>query len=628
LAPDPVSLLTLLFDRRVAEQVAACFLPLSIYILVSGLDDLFMDAAWWLRCWREGRARARAIPHVVSEAPAEEQIALFLPLWREAGVIEKMVDHNIAAIRYSNYQIFIGAYPNDPQTVEAIRRLEAKYARVHLALTPHEGPTSKADCLNWVFQRMLLHEEQQGFRFEIIAMHDAEDLIHPEEFRIFNRQLLTHDMVQMPVLPLPTPWWEFTHGLYCDDFAEGQGKDLVTRLELGGFMPGCGVGTAFRRDALEKLAEANANRIFEPGCLTEDYENGLRMYQIGCRQHFVPVEFERGVMVATREYFPRDADAAVRQRSRWITGNSLQTWERHGWGKSAAEFYFFWRDRKGLWGNPLSLACNLVLLYGLLSLGFAAMSGGPWWIGELLAADTATSILAWETFFLLLTRVASRIAIVSRFYGLPFGLLAPMRMLWGNWINTRATVKALWTYGNARLHGRPLKWVKTEHAYPSRSALVGYRRRLGEVLVQSDYISAAELEAALSTQPPGVRIGRHLVDLGLIREEELLQALSLQQSLPYVRLNSVSVSHKAVRTLPAAVIREWKVLPFRVEKGKLLVASCEIPSEEMQRSVQQFTGLEVLFHLASPPDLERAVAQAVKPAEQSIGGRAAAAGAD
>jgi len=34
------------------------------------------------------------------------------------------------------------------------------------------------------------------------------------------------------------------------------------------------VGTGFRRDALEKLAAAFQNRIFDPEALTEDYANG------------------------------------------------------------------------------------------------------------------------------------------------------------------------------------------------------------------------------------------------------------------------------------------------------------------------------------------------------------------
>ncbi len=258
---------------------------------------------------------------------------MWVACWRESAVIEQMLAHNLAAIADRDFDFFVGVYPNDPATVRAAKRAARTDARVHVAESPHEGPTSKGDCLNWIYQRMLLFEEESGRRYQIVVIHDAEDLIHPRSFeRIRMAAGAGYEMIQVPVLALPTPLHELTHGLYCDDFAESQLKDLISRVEMGGFLPGCGVGTGFRREALDRLAMAEANRLFDPSSLTEDYDNGLRLYRAGARQIFLPVEWESGAAVATREYFPRGVVAAVRQRSRWITGNALQAWERFGWG--------------------------------------------------------------------------------------------------------------------------------------------------------------------------------------------------------------------------------------------------------------------------------------------------------
>jgi adsorption protein B len=155
-------------------------------------------------------------------------------------------------------------------------------------------------------------------------------------------------------------------------------KDLRARQVLGGFIPSCGVGTGFKREALEKLAAAHSNRIFEPVCLTEDYENGFRMHRLGCPQFFVPVyRTERG-FVATREYFPRKFKAAVRQRTRWITGISLQSWQRHGWRDTATQLYWFWRDRKGLVGNLAAPLSNVLFLYGALTWFWSRQTGTAW----------------------------------------------------------------------------------------------------------------------------------------------------------------------------------------------------------------------------------------------------------
>src|ERR1051325_249387 len=110
-------------------------------------------------------------------------------------------------------------------------------------------------------------------RYEVIITHDAEDLIHPDSLRLISWFSSEFDMVQIPVLALPTPYSELTHGIYCDEFAEYQLKDIPVRQFLGGFLPSNGVGTGFVRTALDRLAESRDGRIFDPDCLTEDYEN-------------------------------------------------------------------------------------------------------------------------------------------------------------------------------------------------------------------------------------------------------------------------------------------------------------------------------------------------------------------
>jgi bacteriophage N4 adsorption protein B len=264
---------------------ARVLFPLALIILVSGLDDLVLDAIC-LWGWLRHRLPA-SLAISSSETPREKTIAIFVPLWHEHGVIRGMVEHNSAAIHYENYHFFIGAYPNDDPTLDAVRDLESRFPHVHLAVCPHNGPTSKADCLNWIYQRMLLFEELQdppNARFDIVITHDAEDLIHPEAFSFINAYADEYEMVQIPVLPLPTPLGDFVHGIYCDEFAEWQMKDMRARQLMGSFIPSNGVGTGFTRGALEKLANAENNLIFEPTCLTEDYENGLRLHKLGCKQ--------------------------------------------------------------------------------------------------------------------------------------------------------------------------------------------------------------------------------------------------------------------------------------------------------------------------------------------------------
>jgi len=580
--------------------IAVCLPALAIWILISGLDDLALDAVLfgnWLV------TRRRRSGEELPPAEPEKPIAVFIPLWREAHVIRRMVEHNLAAIRYDDFRFFIGAYPNDEPTLEAVRELAARFPNVHLALCPHAGPTSKADCLNWVYRRMLRYEQDSGTRFAIVVTHDAEDLIHPLELRWLNHYCGRFGMVQLPVLPLRMPFLNLTHGVYCDEFAEYQTKDLPVRGLLGGFIPSNGVGTGYARWAVEALAARHDNSIFDPASLTEDYENGFRLHELGCPQLFVRIQLLGGEPVATREYFPARFRQALRQRTRWVMGNSLQAWQRHGWHGGLRQIYWFWRDRKGLVGNPVSAAANLILTCGLGTLAWSRLSGTPWAIGRISGALPAWALL-YGTFFLQLERVAIRSACVARIYGWRFALGVPARVLCANWINFFATVSALAQYAHARVLRRPLAWRKTEHSYPSQAALAGKKRPLGEVLLRRGLLDAARLAHALDSQPPGLRLGEYLIELGHLTAGEVYEALGQQNNIPFETLASASVPVRIARALPAAVARRWRVLPFRVEAGTLFIAGPELPGDEIHTDLRRFTSLEVRFHLITPANFE------------------------
>jgi adsorption protein B len=369
---------------------------------------------------------------------------VFVPLWREHEVIRRMVEHNLSAIEYVEFDFFIGVYPNDGPTVDAVRELESQYYNVHMTVCPHGGPTSKADCLNWIYQSMLLFEETSGERFDVVVIHDAEDVIGPLSLHAINYHADTADMIQTPVLPAPSAFHEFTHGVYCDEFAEMALKDMPVREFLGGFLPSCGVGTGFTREALGRLAETASNRIFEPVCLTEDYENGYRVHRLGFRQVFLTPS--AGHAAATREYFPRTVKASIRQKTRWVTGIVLQTWERHGWSGGAVYAYWWWRDRKAIVGSFVGAACNLLFFYGAaVSLG-AHLSGA---VNPLRDAPSAASTLLPFGLALQICSLSVRMVCTARIYGFWFACGAPLRASAGNFINSAAAACAIWQFARS-----------------------------------------------------------------------------------------------------------------------------------------------------------------------------------
>ncbi len=500
---------------------------LVVWIIVSGLDDLFIDvSAAWLTL---RGARTRPPPRAGREAC----LAVGVPCWQESAVIESMIEHNLAALRYTGYAFFIGVYPNDAPTLAAARSLARRFSQVHVCVVPHDGPTSKADCLNWIWQHVLAEEERTGIRYDALVLQDAEDVVHPGALARMNDWLAAgYDMVQLPVLALPTPGWKLTHGVYLDEFAETHAKDLDVRQRLGGFVPGCGVGTAVSRRALDRLTAEHRNQVFDPASLTEDYDLGLRLHELQLRQVFVPLGSED--CAATREYFPQRLTAAIRQRTRWVIGNALQAWEHHGWGRPR-DWYWFWRDRKGLAGAPLTLLANALYACSLAS-GWRPDSDWLRWAGA------AGLLFQCE-------RLLMRAWFHARFYGWGSALWFPPRVLWANVINGTAVLRALAIYLVARVRGVPLRWVKTDHAYPTRAAL--------------------DLQPAVFTLAP-----------------EMVDAVAAQ-------------------ALPRALIDRWNVLPFLIAGGRLFVACIAEPAPEFLEEARQATRLPIRFHAIGSEDFEQ-----------------------
>lgn len=574
---------------------------LAIVLLLSGADDLVPVLICFAHKVRGGRRASEPSSPPEPGIAAERRIAIFIPCWREAEVIERMIRHNLAAIRYRNFDVFVGVYPNDQATLAVIHQLARVFRNVHVAECPHPGPTSKADCLNWIYQRMLLDEEQNQVHFDTVVLHDAEDLIHPDALEVINRERFRYAMVQVPVLPLTTPILEVTHGVYCDEFAEYQTVDMPARQLSGSFIPSNGVGTGFSREILESLAVERHNAVFDAGSLTEDYEIGVYIHQAGYPQAFVPLaRGERGLVV-TREYFPRSTGSAIRQRTRWVTGIALQCWERNGWKGSAWTRYWFWRDRKGLLASPLSFITNVLFAIGLVDFLASAATHRRW----LFAVENPwIAALCSLTMLLQVLRLGVRTVCAGRVYNWTFALGVPLRCFHGNFINCCASLRAMWHYAHARFSRTPLVWVKTDHAYPNREALLLQRRELDDVLLACGYLSPDQLAEARNNLPPDADLAEHLVAQGALSDEELVSALSLQSGVPSVRVDHRQVKLRITRSLPAHVERRFGVVPFSVDSGRLLVASRRVPSADALEEMKGYTRLEIEPQLVTSRNYE------------------------
>ena len=444
---------------RVAAELA---LFAGAGFLLFALNDLLVDLIYFGRSlWRSLTVYSRYPRAFASDLPAGAEpgfIAVLVPAWDESAVISSMLRAALQRFDYPSYAILVGYYRNDPATAAAIASVAD--SRVHAVQIEVDGPTTKADCLNSIYDALVAMETATGNYAKGIVLHDAEDVVHPLELRLFDRLLDRAAVIQLPVLPLVDPSSRWVSGHYCDEFAEAHIKELVVREAVGASVPLAGVGCAIARGPLSRLAALQDGKPFAGTSMTEDYEVGLRLGALGLKTMFVRIPARSGdrAVVASRGHFPATIGTAVRQKARWLGGIALAGWDRLGWGGGIGERWMRMRDRRG----PLA-ALLLIAAYG------AAFLWSQIFLAEALGAPiharldptlvTLLTINAW----LLAWRVLMRAAFTTSAYGLTEGLLSIPRLVVGNVIAVLAAARAV----SVHVGGGARRWDKTRHIFPA-----------------------------------------------------------------------------------------------------------------------------------------------------------------
>ncbi|WP_166266501.1 GspE/PulE family protein [Marinobacter caseinilyticus] len=100
--------------------------------------------------------------------------------------------------------------------------------------------------------------------------------------------------------------------------------------------------------------------------------------------------------------------------------------------------------------------------------------------------------------------------------------------------------------------------------------------RIGDLLVQNEVITEDQLMTALREQKnTGRKLGRTLIDLGYVDEDNLLNFLSRQLEIPFVQLRHFQFNNELIRRLPEALARRFRSIVLADQSGELLVGMAD-----------------------------------------------------
>ncbi len=125
-------------------------------------------------------------------------------------------------------------------------------------------------------------------------------------------------------------------------------------------------------------------------------------------------------------------------------------------------------------------------------------------------------------------------------------------------------------------------------------------KRLGDILIDSGFISATDLSEALSVQKgSGKRLGEVITEMGLMSEFDILRAVSSQYNYPIIDLNNVEIDPKATALVTEKYCEENNIVPIGFDDDKLVVAIDDPLNLLIQDDLQFITGKEVVLMLAT-----------------------------
>lgn len=252
-------------------EIFQVFLWITVIMLaLSGIDDLYLDLLYW---FLRKRHKSKFPDFTKMHDKPEKPIAIMLGAWKESGVIGRTLSYAVGNLKYDNFRLFVGVYPNDLETIRIVKEIAMKDSRVKVCINPQDGPTTKADNLNCLYAAICDFEKEFG-EFEILLVHDAEDFIHPYSLKLYNYLIgyQGYHGIQIPVVPIKSKLGNLYHRTYCDAFAEIHTKDMIVRQGMETFIPFSGTGMGFHRRAMYHLEKYNDGVVNNYGIESTEHE--------------------------------------------------------------------------------------------------------------------------------------------------------------------------------------------------------------------------------------------------------------------------------------------------------------------------------------------------------------------
>ena len=135
------------------------------------------------------------------------------------------------------------------------------------------------------------------------------------------------------------------------------------------------------------------------------------------------------------------------------------------------------------------------------------------------------------------------------------------------------------------------------------------RKKLGELLVDHEYISREQLQEALAgLKNTDKKIGEILVDLGYVQEKDLIEVLEFQRGIPHADLDKYFFDPSLAELIPENIARRYLAVPIeKSSQGKLKVVMADPTDLVAIDDIEMLSNLNVEPLYGAPKQIRSAI---------------------
>lgn len=150
------------------------------------------------------------------------------------------------------------------------------------------------------------------------------------------------------------------------------------------------------------------------------------------------------------------------------------------------------------------------------------------------------------------------------------------------------------------------------------------RKHLGEILYRNKLVDKDGLVKALKkAKAENKRLGEALVSLGMLTEDQVMQALAQQFGMEFVDLDKVQISASTMKLIPDELVKKHFVLPLGKEDGRLKIIISDPLDLDMLDLLRFRLNAELECCLASPTKIRTHILHTMDEVRSSIDATAA-----